>query len=226
MKRWALLVAALYLLILAALTVPFLLLTFGSDLSGMSQFLQALKLYGEPVYWIWVIVMVVCQFALLAVPVRIASRRPVTRGSLWPTVLVSGLMMGILVMAAFFAFDEFIKGENFGTWIAGTGIGAGVVTWGIWAVIFSRAARTEAPRDLVTRQCRLLFQGSILELMIAVPTHIVARYRDYCCAGFMTFIGLTMGISVMLFAFGPALFFLFADRWRRLNPKRAAAAGS
>lgn len=74
----------------------------------------------------------------------------------------------------------------------------------IWAVVFSSAARTEAPQDLVTRQCRLLFQGCVLELMIAVPTHIVARYRDYCCAGVMTFIGLTMGSYVMLFAFGPA----------------------
>ena len=54
---------------------------------------------------------------------------------------------------------------------------------------------------------------------IAVPTHIVARSRDYCCAGFMTFFGLTMGISVMLFAFGPAVFFLYIDRWRRLHPE-------
>ena len=47
---------------------------------------------------------------------------------------------------------------------------------------------------------RVVFKGSILELLIAVPTHIVARYRDCCCARFMTFIGLAMGMSVMLFA--------------------------
>ena len=171
-----------------------------------------------------------CQLALLAVPVRVASRRPVTRGALWPTVLVAGLMMGILVTVAFFAMDEFVNRDETAflettanDWIGWSGIAAGLLTWVIWAVVFSRASRTEAPRDLVTRQCRLLFQGSILELMIAVPTHIVARYRDYCCAGVMTFIGLTMGISVMLFAFGPALYFLFADRWRRLHTARDAA---
>jgi hypothetical protein len=71
----------------------------------------------------------------------------------------------------------------------------------------------------VTQHCRALFKGSILELLIAVPTHIVARCRDYCCAGFMTFLGLTMGFSVMLFAFGPAVFFLFAERWKRLHPR-------
>ena len=226
MKRWALLVAALYLLILAALTVPVWLLAFGSEFSADSPFLGASHIYGEPAYWIWVIVMVTCQLSLLAVPVRVASHRPITHGALWPTVLVAGLMMGILVAAAFFAMDEFVyEGNTTKPWISWSGMAAGLLTWGIWAVVFSRAARTEPPRDLVTRQCRLLFQGSILELMIAVPTHIVARYRDYCCAGFMTFIGLTMGISVMLFAFGPALFFLFAERWRRLHPKRAAASG-
>jgi hypothetical protein len=222
MKRWAFLVAALYLLILAALAAPVVLLAFGStltsDTSG-SPPLEALKLYAEPGTWAFFVVMAGCQLALLSVPVRVASRRPVTRGALWPTVLVAGLMMGILVMAAFAAIDEFIKADFDAGWISGTGIVAGVVTWGIWAFAFARAARTEAPRDLVTRQCRLLFKGSILELLIAVPTHIVARHRDYCCAGVMTFVGLTMGIAVMLFTFGPALYFLFAERWRRLHPQ-------
>jgi len=51
-----------------------------------------------------------------------------------------------------------------------------------------------------------------------VPTHIVARHRNECCAGCFTFIGLTMGISVMLFSFGPSVFFLYAARWKRLHP--------
>jgi hypothetical protein len=54
--------------------------------------------------------------------------------------------------------------------------------------------------------------------LIAVPTHVVVRCRDYCCAGFLTFIGLTMGVSVMLFAYGPAVFFLYVERWKRLHP--------
>ena len=222
MKRWAFLVAALYLLILAALTVPVLWLAMGEQLSSDSPLREALGAFAEPGYWSWVAVMVLCQLALLSVPVRVASRRPVTRGALWPTVLVAGLMMGVLVMAAVLAIDEFVyRLEDTGDWLGWSGVATGLATWGIWAFVFGRAARTEAPRDLVTRQCRLLFRGSILELLIAVPTHIVARSRDYCCAGFMTFFGLTMGISVMLFAFGPALFFLFAERWRRLHPQQS-----
>jgi hypothetical protein len=177
MKRWAVLVAALYLLVLAALTVP-VLLTLGAELSSESPLREAFKAYAQPPYWIWVVVMAGCQLALLSVPVRVESRRPVTRGALWPMVLVVGLMMGILVTAAFLAIDEFVARESAGDdWISWSGLAAGIVTWGIWAFVFGRAARTVAPRDLVTRQCRLLFQGSVLELLIAVPTHIVARYR-------------------------------------------------
>ncbi|MDH4259342.1 MAG: hypothetical protein OEW16_03460 [Gammaproteobacteria bacterium] len=222
MKRWAVLVAALYLVILIALTVPVLLAAFGWMRPPQSPLGEVISVYAEAPYWIWVIVMVACQLALLSVPVRVASRRPVTRSALWPTILVAGLMMGILVTAAFVAIDEFVyrlEREAANDWIGWSGVAAGLATWGIWAYVFGRAAKVEAPRDLVARQCRLLFQGSILELLIAVPTHIVARSRDYCCAGFMTFVGLTMGISVMLFAFGPALYFLFAERWRQLHPQ-------
>lgn len=226
MKRWAILVAALYTLILVALTVPVIWLSFRSEFSPEQPLTAAFNVFLEWPYWTWVVVMVGCQLALLSVPVRVTSRRPVTRGALWPTVLVAGLMMGILVMAAFLAIDEFVhRGEATIAWISGSGIGAGLATWIIWAIVFGRAAGTTAPRDLVTRQCRLLLKGSILELLIAVPTHIIARHRDYCCAGFMTFIGLTMGVAVLLFAFGPALYFLFADRWQRLHPERNANSG-
>jgi hypothetical protein len=95
------------------------------------------------------------------------------------------------------------------------------LTWGAWAIVFFRISRRTDPADMVSRQCRCLLKGSVLELLIAVPTHIVARYRDYCCAGCLTFIGLTMGMSVMLFAYGPAVFFLFVARWKRLHPAAA-----
>jgi hypothetical protein len=92
-------------------------------------------------------------------------------------------------------------------------------------VLFYRSSRGANPPDVISRQCRLLLRGSILELLIAVPTHIVARSRDYCCAGAMTFVGLTLGISVMLFSYGPAVFFLYAERWRRLHPEPAGESG-
>jgi hypothetical protein len=89
-------------------------------------------------------------------------------------------------------------------------------------VYFHRITRDAEPDAAVPRLQRFLKRGSILELLVAVPTHVVARHREYCCAGVMTFFGLSCGVAVMLFAFGPAVYFLFAERWRRLHPQGSA----
>jgi len=218
MKRWAWTVAGLYFLILAVLTLPAVLLAFAPKI-GVGE---AAGLFGNPAYWLWMAVMALGQFALLAVPVCFASRRPITRGALWPTVLASGLMAGALVLGAAYSILETVFAEHGTGWWTWSGVIASVLTWCVWSAVFFRLSRSLKANDWLSRQCRLLLKGSILELLIAVPTHIIARYRDYCCAGFMTFIGLTMGISVMLFSFGPAVFFLYVERWKRLHPQKAA----
>jgi hypothetical protein len=220
MKYWALLVATLYVLILAALTIPVVAAAFAPNFDWADVTWPTANDFSKlwP-YWLWLLVMGLSQFALLAVPVRLAERRPVTRGPLLPTVLAAGLMAGGLATGAALAISEFIRrGDAADGWGGWGAILLGVLTWAAWSVVFVRMGRQTPPADVVTRLCRLLFKGSVLELLIAVPTHIVARYRNYCCAGFLTFIGLAMGISVMLFSFGPAVFFLFAERWKRLHP--------
>ena len=94
-----------------------------------------------------------------------------------------------------------------------------VTLWSVWFIVFSRFAAAHAPESLVNRAARWLLCGSILELLIAVPSHIMVRRRDDCCARVSTFWGIATGISVMLIAFGPAVFLLFARRMRRLQPR-------
>ena len=107
-----------------------------------------------------------------------------------------------------------------------TGIGAfftGLLTlfvfWLIWMIIFRRAASKGDPHSLVKRTMRWLLRGSILELLVAVPSHVIVRRRGDCCAPVITFWGIATGISVMLLCFGPGVFFLFVERFRRLKPK-------
>jgi hypothetical protein len=50
---------------------------------------------------------------------------------------------------------------------------------------------------------------------------VVARHRDYCCAGFSTFAGIASGLAVLLFAFGPGVFLLYFARWKQLRPAAA-----
>ncbi len=220
MKRWALLVAGLYVVILAILAVPGIWLAFGLHSGSVSPG----QVYLTLPTWLWLGVLGLSQFALLAVPVRVASRQPVTRGPVWRTVLAGGLMAGGLAVGAFLSIYEFVFPDQHRTnWSGWSALSLGALTWVIWALIFLRMSRRVQPNDLVSRLCRWLFTGSVLELLIAVPTHIVARGRNYCCAGFLTFFGLTMGVSVMLFAFGPAVFILYVRRWQRLHPMETEA---
>jgi hypothetical protein len=218
MKRWAIVVAVLYLLVLVVLTAPGLLVAFPENKMGMSGVVDAYTSWG---YWVFLAVLAISQFALLAVPVRIASRRPVTRGALWPTILAGGFAAGLLALGAFLSILAFLlqdepPGGDDAFYVC---VAVGMVSWAVWAFVLRRASKTLAPDEVVTRQRRELLKGSILELLIAVPTHIVARHRDNCCADMMTFFGLVFGVAVMLFAYGPAVFFLFAERWRRLHPE-------
>ena len=82
-------------------------------------------------------------------------------------------------------------------------------------MMFYRYAKDDDPNALVKRSTRWLLRGSILELLVAVPSHIIVRRRDDCCAPMGTFWGITTGISIMLLCFGPGVFFLFAERIRR-----------
>jgi hypothetical protein len=223
-KRPALVVVALYLLAILALAWPVLLTAFWGQLKA-SDVADGFRHWEV---WAWVAVMVLGQAALLVVPVKVASRRPTTeRSLLWP-IVVAGLMVGGLVVGAASALTEFVQRDHafdsaFVTWGA---VAAGACSWAVWSVLFYRAGRLSRPEDVVAQQCRLLLRGSILEFLVAVPTHIVARNRGYCCAGAYTFLGIAIGIAVMLFSFGPALFFLFANRWKRLHPPAASPAPS
>ena len=100
-----------------------------------------------------------------------------------------------------------------------TALGMLMLFWLVWALIFFHYAQADAPDNLMRRATHWLLRASILELLVAVPSHIVVRQRGDCCAPFVTFWGIVTGISVMLLSFGPGVFFLFVRRIRQLQPK-------
>ncbi len=223
MKRWALVVVSLYFLILVAMTAPLMMVAF----YPLHKDINSLSFYSEWGYWVPVGVFVVAQAVMLLVPVDISMRRPESHRSILWLVLASGLMAGVLGLGAVISIHEYLtRGADFGGKSLLLSWGSLLGLWALWTLIFYRSSRNRSPMDVVTRQCRYLLKGSILELLIAVPTHIVARYRDYCCAGLYTFLGIAFGVAVMLFSYGPGVFFLFAARWRRLHPQKADAASA
>ncbi|MHC4455814.1 MAG: hypothetical protein ACYS0I_01800 [Planctomycetota bacterium] len=61
--------------------------------------------------------------------------------------------------------------------------------------------------------------GSIVELLVAVPSHIIVRRRDECSAPGFTYLGIAAGLVLMAIAFGPGLFFLFCKRFEKMKPR-------
>jgi len=102
-------------------------------------------------------------------------------------------------------------------------IGMVVCFWLLWGWVFHHCAKADEPETLVQRTTRWLLRGSILELLVAVPSHIIVRQREDCCAPIASFWGIVTGISVMLLSFGPGVFFLFAARMRGRRPRTPEA---
>jgi len=92
-----------------------------------------------------------------------------------------------------------------------------VTVWLGWAAAFWRHLRSPDAGTGMARLVRLLLAGSVAELLVAVPCHVYVRSKDYCCAGAVSLAGLATGWAVLLFAFGPGVFFLFLARVRRLR---------
>lgn len=246
MKRWAVLTVLLYALALIVLTVPILLIAFGSwSKNGNSVSLQStLKIYLAWGYWLWLAVLVAGQALLLLLPLKIAERRLEPRRPLQTPILVGGFLLANLCFAGFFSilcavfadkagdyFDLsalFTAAVNPANQAAANNSGLGtlltaivtvLIFWLIWAAVFRQFAKSVDPDSFLKRITRWLLRGSILELLVAVPSHVIVRRRGDCCAPAGTFWGIATGISIMLLCFGPGVFFLFVERFKRLQPK-------
>jgi hypothetical protein len=248
MKRWAILIVLLYALALLILTLPVVLLAFGNWGLKNSPFgiKDALAIYANGAYWLWLAVLVAGQFLLLLLPIDLSERRlPARRKLKVPVIVTAFFLMNLFLAGLLSLLCAIFKDAGLGildlgsflNWLANavyhnptsrtqdsdwqsvaSFLLPVLVFWLIWGIIFRRATRSDEPDALLKRATRWLMRGSILELIIAVPSHVVARRRDDCCAPIGTFWGIATGISVMLLCFGPGVYFLFVERIKRLQP--------
>ncbi len=214
MKRWPFVITLLYAITFIVLTFPAVRFVFLSakDKTNFGM------LFGSWEYWTWLTVLLVNQRALLFLPVDLSNRRPASKRSIFFQIAASAFLMSLLIAGFVLGVAEVLKGEdsfNYTGWIFFGILG---LSWFLWARIFANWSRKLEREDLIKKTCRSLFRGSVLQLLVVVPCHILARSRDYCCAGFGTAIGLACGLAVMLISFGPGVFFLYADHWKRLHP--------
>jgi hypothetical protein len=253
MKRWAIFTVFLYALALVILSLPVVSVGMGKwsrddNVTTLTIGDDLVSFYSQWGYWLWLAVLLAGQALLLLLPINIAERRLPARRPLKIPVIVTAFFLANLCLAGIFsvlcaiftdhAFDLFdasavfrsaadqnSQNNNTGSGTVYTMIFTLLVFWTVWALVFFRHfAKSDEPDALLKRTTRWLLRGSILELIIAVPSHVIVRRRDDCCAPLGTFWGIATGISVMLLCFGPGVFFLFVERCRKLKPKQAPVA--
>jgi hypothetical protein len=151
---------------------------------------------------------------LLFVPLQAGRRRVLTRGTIWIPLMVSGFLAGLLALAVGIACGELFKWEDPALYAI---LGGALATWGLWTGVFYLLSRQGGRTRMGLTLHRWLLAGSVLELLVAVPAHIIVRRRNECCAGMMTGTAIAVGVLVMLAAFGPSVALLYVSRWRRIR---------
>jgi hypothetical protein len=223
MKRWAVLTVALYVIAVLLLLIPAFKIAF-AGWKPPGEFPGILELFSWYGSWIWLAVLAGGQALFLLVPIHIAERRLPARRPVKIPAIVTGFFLANLVFAGLisigcaFLKDDALNADSV-TGFPNVVLIGSALSWLLWTIIFMRFAKSEKSEVFLNRSVRWLLRGSILELLVAIPSHIVVRRRDDCCAPIGTFWGIATGISVMLLCFGPGVYFLFVERFRRLQPK-------
>jgi hypothetical protein len=141
--------------------------------------------------------------------------RPIRRPRLVFPIATASFMLACLLTALTVALSELYRveqgsqGADLAFWIT---LGC---TWLFWAVVLFVHTRNLKRLATVSLLARLVFAGSIAELLATVPSHIIVSRRGGCFAGIGTGIGILAGLCVMLWSFGPGIFLLFLQETRR-----------
>jgi hypothetical protein len=230
--KWPFVTIMLYGVFFVLLLIPVLFAAFliighsdtnvtDIELDDFGEFYGMLFSFSEiGVFIVWAIILAIlaAQASLLIVPVRIKHQRPKKRRGIWFTAIVAALLYtALLFMLAMSVMAVIWKDDPNMIFFWGV-VGILPLNWIGWSVAFCLFSRSMEPESFIRRLMQWLIGGSILELLIAIPSHIIVRHRDVCCAQGLTAAGLTTGLAVIFFAFGPGLYFLYADRIRSKQP--------
>ena len=211
MKNWVGMVVALYFGALAVLALPL----------GLLLEIDSARLWMQYIPWAWGVAAVFAgaQATLLMVPANLARERPVGRRRLLVPVITTGLLLCLLMLAGVGSLVLAFTGDDPDKYISAKLLPLIPLPflWVVWGWVFWAFFKMRDPNALMARLMTGMLRGSIVELLVAVPSHVIARHRNDCCAPAATFLGIVTGLALMLMSFGPGVLFLFARRFRELR---------
>ncbi len=215
MEKWAFITVIFYIALVVVLFVP--ALAWIADIIFEDSFTFFSDMVGSPQYWVLSVIIVGIQALLLLFPVKAAAEPPQPQRVIWVPIIATGLLFSILLLGIIWSIAILIWGDE-ALFFWGV-FGFVLISWGIWSWVFYRFTSRTDPKAAFGRFMSWLVRGSILELLVAVPSHIIVRRRQDCCTPGMTFLGITAGVVIMALAFGPGLYFLFKKRFENMKPR-------
>jgi len=220
MRKWGLVITFVYALIVVGLLTPLFLRLAGGPYDSLSALLSdVFRAYESAVYWVPTGAILLGEAALIFISVDTAQKRLKPRGHVGVSVVIGAMLAMMLSILFVLSIGYAARGDIawgnllnttweclllvIGIWLA----------WGIIFYLFLRG--TSAP---VTRVVSWLLKGSVLELLVVVPCHVIVRRRQDCCAPIMTSFGIVTGVAVMLLSFGPSVLLLYKKRLDEYRP--------
>ncbi len=216
-------ISVFYALILLALIVPGATLLALYKFEGWGKLLGIVtEAYGDWMLWLLIAAVLTSQALLLFLSVDTSQKRPQAplpysrfrhrrRASHRPSSSAVIWSLGFAIRGEGFWKSLFDKEVNLlFFWGA---------LWGLWGILFYLYFRNSSA--VVT----WLLKGSVLELLIVVPCHVIVRRRHDCSAPLATSFGIATGIAIMLLSFGPSVLSLYKKRLDSYPPRPFPSRG-
>jgi hypothetical protein len=226
MRKWGIIISTFYALILLVFIVPGAGLLIEEKFSGWPQFFQdTLDAYQNWLLWIPIGILLVSQALLLFLSVDTSQKRLRPRANILVTCVIAGILTALLTSAIISSLGVAIRGDAWlkvldfdsdNDFVARVLVAWGVL-WLLWGIVFYLYLRNSS--GVVNRMISWLVGGSVLELLIAVPCHVIVRRRHDCSAPLATGFGIATGIAIMLLSFGPSVLFLYKKRLDAYPPR-------
>lgn len=216
MRRWGIVVTVFYAFILIVLLLPVGILLSGVDPLGVGYVIQDTRAaFKEWITWVPIAILLAGQVLLLCLSVDTSFKKLKPRAHIISTAAVAAALTALLAFTAILSVVLAARGEKVldhldhqsANWILLAGCGALWLAWGIVFYLFFRRSS-----DWVTRATIYLLRGSVLELLVVIPCHVIVRRRHDCCAPVLTAFGIASGIAIMLLSFDPSVLFLYKKR--------------
>jgi len=153
---------------------------------------------------------------------KIDLQRPKNKFIVLIPIATAAILLGFLTYAFIVSIIEFFKGDSSIGWLGDskTFLIIPGILWVVWGIVFYRRLKNSGRHEIFKILISTLIAGSLLEFLPAVFMHMVTSRRHNCFAGIYTGLGVSFGLIVMLWSFGPGIIFLFMREKFRAELKK------